>query len=127
MTSLGIPVVGLRDNPRFPWGVVACAVTRGDDACTRPVSEKLAAADPAAPLVGPHGIPGLATVDLTDLVCPEGQCVPSVGNVWVYLDDNHLTRSFAATLAPALEERLRAAGAMPGTAGPVGAQATKRS
>jgi hypothetical protein len=110
VTALGIPVVGLRDNPRFPSGPVACVLERGDRACTRPVGEKLAARNPADTL---RGVAGFSSVDLTDLVCPDGACVPSVGNVWVYLDDNHLTRSYAATLSSALGERLRAAGAWP--------------
>ena len=79
---------------------------------------KLAAANPADAL---EGLAGFTPVDLTDLICPHGSCVPSVGNVWVYLDDNHLTRSYAATLAPALGERLRAAGAWPTGRPPVAA------
>ncbi len=110
VTSSGIPVVGLRDNPRFPGGVVACVLEHGDRACTSPAAVKLAARNPADAL---HGIRGFTSIDLTDLVCPDGQCVPAIGNVWVYLDDNHLTRSYAATLSPALGERLRAAGAWP--------------
>ena len=116
LTGRGVPVVGLRDNPRFPSGVVACVLERGDRACSRPVSEKLARTDPAAAL---DGTAGFTSLDLTDLICPDGTCTPSVGNVWVYLDDNHLTRSYAATLAPALGERLRAAGAWPGRGGSV--------
>lgn len=112
VTAHGIPVVGLRDNPRFPSGVVACVLERGDRACSRPAVEKLAATNPADALAG---MSGFSSIDLTDLVCPEGVCVPSVGNVWVYLDDNHLTRSYAATLSTALGERLRAAGAWPRT------------
>ncbi|HYN65858.1 MAG TPA: acyltransferase family protein [Ornithinibacter sp.] len=110
LTARGAPVVGLRDNPRYPSGVVSCALRRGDRACTPPVAEKLAATNPAEQL---DGVEGFTSVDLTDLVCPGGWCPPSVGNVWVYLDDNHLTRSYAATLAPALGERLQAAGAWP--------------
>jgi hypothetical protein len=110
VSAHGIPVVGLRDNPRFTSGVVACALERGDEACSRPASRKLAAVNPADALAA---VDGFTSIDLTDLVCPHGACVPSVGNVWVYLDDNHLTRSYAATLAPALGERLRAAGAWP--------------
>lgn len=120
VTGHGTPVVGLRDNPRFTSGVVACALERGDEACTAPVSEKLAATNPAAAVTAP----GYSTIDLTDLVCPDGRCPPAVGNVWVYLDDNHLTRSYAATLAPALEERLRAVGAWPGDGRVVEAGAT---
>jgi peptidoglycan/LPS O-acetylase OafA/YrhL len=110
VTAGGTPVVGLRDNPRFTGGVVSCALAQGDAACTAPVSEKLAATNPAEALA----VRGFSALDLTDLVCPAGRCPPAVGNVWVYLDDNHLTRSYAATLAPALEERLRAAGVWPG-------------
>ncbi|WP_392543012.1 acyltransferase family protein [Oryzobacter telluris] len=120
VTAHGTPVVGLRDNPRFASGVVACALERGDEACTAPVSEKLAPRDPAAAL----DVEGFTDVDLTDLVCPAGRCPPAVGNVWVYLDDNHLTTSYVATLAPALEQRLRAAGAWPDGGGVVEAGAT---
>jgi len=119
LTARGVRVVGLRDNPRFASGVVACVLERGDRACTRPVSEKLAAHNPAEAL---EGTAGFTAVDLTDLICPDRSCAPSVGNVWVYLDDNHLTRSFAATLAPALGDRLRAAGAWPSTSASVVAE-----
>ena len=110
VTTHGIPVVGLRDNPRFTSGVVACVLESGDGACSPPAAGKLAATNPADALAA---VGGFTSIDLTDLVCPDGVCVPSVGNVWVYLDDNHLTRSYAATLSPALGERLRAAGAWP--------------
>ncbi len=126
VTAHGIPVVGLRDNPRFASGVVACVLERGDQACSSPAAVKLAATNPTDALTG---IRGFTSIDLTDLICPGGQCVPAIGNVWVYLDDNHLTRSYAATLAPAFGERLRAAGAWPGstTAGEAGhASAVRR-
>lgn len=114
VTAHGIPVVGLRDNPRFPSGVVACVLERGDRACSRPAAEKLAATNPTDALAG---VRGFTSVDLTDLVCPDAVCVPSVGNVWVYLDDNHLTRSYAATLSSALGDRLEAAGVLPASGG----------
>jgi hypothetical protein len=122
LTARGLPVVGLRDNPRFASGVVACVLERGDRACTRPVSEKLAVTNPAHVLASTTGF---TPVDLTDLICPGGSCVPSVGNVWVYLDDNHLTRSYASTLATALGQRLREQGAWPRSA--TSTQALKRS
>ena len=115
VTGHGIPVVGLRDNPRYPSGVVTCVLAKGDPACSPPVAQKLAATNPADAL---RGVEGFTSIDLTDLICPDGVCVPSVGNVWVYLDDNHLTRSYAATLSSALSERLTAAGAWPRPSGP---------
>ena len=113
LTARGIAVVGIRDNPRFREGMVACALQEGDDSprCGGPVSAKLAAVDPA---VGLAAIDGLTLVDLTDHICPQGQCRASVGNVWVYLDDNHLTRTYAATLAPVFAQRLREGGGWPG-------------
>jgi peptidoglycan/LPS O-acetylase OafA/YrhL len=114
VTGHGIPVVGLRDNPRYPSGVVTCVLAKGDPPCSAPVARKLADTNPADTL---RGLEGFTSIDLTDLICPDGVCVPSVGNVWVYLDDNHLTRSYAATLSPALRERLVAGGAWP-DAGP---------
>jgi hypothetical protein len=112
VTAHGIPVVGLRDNPRFPGSVVSCALEHGDQACTSPAALKLAATNPADALTG---IRGFTSLDLTDLICPDGQCLPAIGNVWVYVDDNHLTRSYSATLTTALAHRLRAAGAWPGS------------
>ena len=112
LTTRGISVVGLRDNPRWHGGVVNCALREGDEAgCGAPVAAKLAPVDPAAALAG---VRGLTIVDLTDHICPDEQCPPSVGNVWVYLDDNHLTKTYAATLAPVLAARLRAGGGWPG-------------
>jgi len=115
VTSHGIPVVGLRDNPRFPTGVVSCALAKGDHACSPPVTHKLAATNPADAL---DEVAGFTSIELTDLICPGGRCVPSIGNVWVYLDDNHLTRSYVATLSGALADRLVQAGAWPGPVRP---------
>ncbi len=49
-------------------------------------------------------------MDLSDYLCPEDVCFPVIGNVAVYLDDNHLTHMYAATLAPMLARELAAAG-----------------
>jgi hypothetical protein len=32
-----------------------------------------------------------------------------IGNVLVYLDDNHLTATYAATMAPIIEDRVHSA------------------
>ena len=110
LTARGVRVVGIRDNPRYPSGVVACVLARATGPA--PVRWPRSWQRPTRPARW-SGVAGFTSVDLTDLVCPHGWCPPSVGNVWVYLDDNHLTRSYAATLAPALGQRLRAAGAWP--------------
>ena len=45
---------------------------------------------------------GAAYVDVTPLVCARGRCAVVVGNLLVYRDDNHLTTSYAAWLAPVM-------------------------
>ncbi len=106
LSGHGLTVVGLRDNPRFASAPIACALEHGLDApeCAPPRVTKLAEANPAAGLAR---VPGFVAVDLTDRICAE-RCQARVGNVWVYLDDNHLTKTYAATLAPVLEQRLGA-------------------
>ncbi|MCM3487564.1 SGNH hydrolase domain-containing protein, partial [Kocuria rosea] len=43
---------------------------------------------------------GFGSIDMTEVICPEGHCPPAVGNVWVYRDTNHLTQDYARTAVP---------------------------
>lgn len=45
-------------------------------------------------------------VDMNDLVCPQGICDAQRGGVIVFRDAQHMTASFAASLAPELEHRV---------------------
>ncbi|WP_298585731.1 acyltransferase family protein [uncultured Kocuria sp.] len=105
LTARGIPVVGIRDTPRFPEAPAQCAVANGadDPRCTftHPVVDT---PDPALPLA--RELPLYSTVDFTDLICPGGQCPPVIGNVYVYWDDDHLSRVYSESAAPAFGRRL---------------------
>jgi hypothetical protein len=50
--------------------------------------------------------PNVSLLDMTDVVCPHGLCSAQRDGMIVFRDGQHLTASFAATLAPALEQRL---------------------
>ena len=50
--------------------------------------------------------PRVQTVDLNDHLCEADRCPAAVGGVTVYSDASHLTRTYAATLAPYLEPAL---------------------
>lgn len=106
MTAAGIEVLGVRDNPRFAFDMYACVEAHGADSAECQVSREhaLATVSPAQELAGTAG---LHLLDLTDRLCPDGSCRPVIGNVYVYMDDNHLTADYAATLRLDLEERLR--------------------
>jgi peptidoglycan/LPS O-acetylase OafA/YrhL len=95
----GIPVIGVRDNPRSATDLYSCALERLD--CTRTQAEVLAEVNPAIGMSG-----DLTLVDFTPWICPGGECRAEIGATSVYLDNNHLSRSFTAALAPVLSRDL---------------------
>lgn len=96
-TQADIPVIGVRDNPRFPFNMYECAIddSRG---CEVARDEVLAADNPAEALADT-----VTMVDFTPWLCPWDVCQAAIGNIAVYIDDNHLSRSYARTLAPFLD------------------------
>ena len=105
----GIPVVAARDNPRYDFNMLQCAESNGQDGeeCSTDVREKLS--DPTVISSFFASVPGVELMDMTDLICPYGTCVPTVGNVYVYLDDNHLTTTYTGSMADEFESRFLAA------------------
>ncbi|WP_243418086.1 acyltransferase family protein [Actinomycetospora cinnamomea] len=99
LDAAGIPVVALRDNPRFDWWPAECVETHGRGApeCELPRDQLYAPEPPYAAMDVP---PNVGFLDLTDHLCTETVCPPEIGNVMVYLDDNHLSASYARSLAP---------------------------
>ncbi len=47
-----------------------------------------------------------AAIDLTDQICPAKSCQTMRGGMVLYIDDNHLTSTFAKSLTPAMWDRL---------------------
>lgn len=108
LVSAGISVVGVRDNPRWIHDPVACLEsTDWDvDACTPSVDDLLAETNPAEQW---QDRDGYTILDFTDLICPDGWCEPVIGNVLVWLDNNHLTADYVETMGLAGRERILAA------------------
>lgn len=105
LSDAGVPVVALRDTPRFPFFVPDCLLETGDEtACGRPRDEVYAA---RFPLLDRVDLPArVVPIDLSDAICAPERCAPVVGNVLVYRDQSHLTATYAATLAEALAQAL---------------------
>ncbi len=110
LTDAGINVIALRDNPRYVEDIYNCAQLHANnpDFCADPVDQKLAATNPAQELIDSH--PGVFGVDLTEYYCPEGLCTPVIGNIYVYIDHNHISKSYAKTLSPVMRQQLNAQG-----------------
>ncbi|MGW4523872.1 acyltransferase family protein [Amycolatopsis sp. NPDC004378] len=105
----GIPVVAVRDNPRLGFSPTTCIDTRGTKApeCSVPRRTLLAEPPPYAAVAGIP--PSVSVLDFSDYFCGHSLCRPVVGNVLVYMDDNHVTASFMTTLSPVLEKAMVAA------------------
>ncbi|MEU6644685.1 acyltransferase family protein [Saccharomonospora sp. NPDC046836] len=101
-----IPVVAMRDSPRYDFEPSECVQKYGADSprCARPRAEMLAPEPPYARLAGvPRNV---SFVDMSDSICTADKCLPVIGNVLVYLDDNHITAAYLQTMAPELERKL---------------------
>lgn len=105
----GIEIVGIRDNPRFTFNMPQCAQRNGPQApaCNPPLAESLVEPSPLENYRGK--LPGLHLMDMSDFICARSVCPAVVGNVYVYKDDNHLSRTYVETMIPMFEQRLLAA------------------
>ncbi|WP_246168434.1 acyltransferase family protein [Arthrobacter luteolus] len=105
LARYGIPVIAIRDNPRFEVNMLHCAESKGAfaDECSAPVAEKLS--DAAEVAESFDSFQGLALLDMTDLICPQELCLAAIGNVFVYMDDNHLTTTYTASMGEEFDRR----------------------
>ena len=105
LTEEGIRVVGFRDHARLDYNPYTCVESKGPDdpSCTVPASQVLAPSNPAQEL---EAIENYRNVDLNDLICPDGQCRPVIGNVHVWLDSHHLTWDYTETMSVPAYDRL---------------------
>ncbi|MDT8914708.1 acyltransferase family protein [Amycolatopsis sp. PS_44_ISF1] len=109
LDQAGIPVFAVRDNPRLGFSPPECIRAHGSESsrCGVPRDQLLAGTPPYDKIAG---IPANVTFfDLSDYFCGRLECRAVVGNVLVYMDDNHVTGTFMATLAPVLERAMTAA------------------
>ncbi len=112
----GIDVLGMRDTPRWEQDQFQCAESviedggtpvEADEICGADLTAKLAAENPAASLadLSPSAADAADAADTADAadvvlvdhsseICPDSRCSPILGESYVYMDDNHLTRTF---------------------------------
>lgn len=105
VVDAGIQVVNIRDNPRWSFKMPDCVQRWGivSPNCSAPRHEKLADEWPRASL---EGLPNMAYMDFTEHLCPGGPdalCLGVLGNVYVYMDDNHISRTYVLSLREEFE------------------------
>jgi peptidoglycan/LPS O-acetylase OafA/YrhL len=106
LADVGIRTVTVRDSPRFEFRVPECVEEHpGGKECFRLRADALS---PVSPPLTAQGVPASAAhVDMTPWICGEVRCNAIVGNVLVYRDDDHLSGTYASTLADPLRDQLR--------------------
>ncbi|MCY0904397.1 acyltransferase family protein [Arthrobacter sp. H14-L1] len=113
VTAAGIPVVAIRDTPRFdqtPLGSGPDCVAKNlkdYSICATAKDQSFSAVSPTDALQ--EGLPGVSFLDFTPYFCPEDSCPAVIGNVLVYKDSNHVTRTYLSTLTPVVEQAFIAA------------------
>ncbi|GAB3602012.1 acyltransferase family protein [Microbacterium aureliae] len=104
----GVPVITVVDNPVWETDPNKCLRTRGQGECDAPRSDVLVADDPLREAA--EGEQGVTLLDFTDVFCDGDVCRTVVGGANIYRDQDHVTVTFADTLAPwytaAIEEAL---------------------
>jgi hypothetical protein len=107
VTERGIPVITVVDNPVWETDPNKCLRTREMSECDAPRSEVLVTDDPLRDAAS--GLDAVTLLDFTDVFCATDTCAPVVGGANVYRDQDHLTVTFADTLAPWYTEAIQSA------------------
>jgi peptidoglycan/LPS O-acetylase OafA/YrhL len=117
----GVPIAVVRDNPQDKFDQVAAndpnyclakvAVEDANEKCALDRDTKLDAWFDALSAAAER-TPGAKVIDLTRFYCDEETCPVVIGGVNVYFDNNHLTVTYAKTLAPYLYRELTRRGVL---------------
>jgi peptidoglycan/LPS O-acetylase OafA/YrhL len=104
----GVPIVVLRDTPLPPFNIPACVARRvvSGQSCDFDASAALNEAAFSSERAAADGLANVYFLDMNDLICPGRLCPATQHGLPVYRDENHLTGTFAGTLAPTLRTRL---------------------
>lgn len=107
LTDRGITVIALTDNLRSEDNLLECL----DDSepgghCVLEESQYFGPRDLTEPLAE---IEGVHVIDMRDAYCTDGKCPTLIGNIYVYLDTNHVTTTYSQTVAPFFSQRVAAA------------------
>ncbi|WJP98218.1 acyltransferase family protein [Macrococcus bovicus] len=106
LNKKGIEVFGVRDTPYFRKDVPTCVNQYGADSPKCQTKREVLFPEPSdwAKLKNPPE--NVHVFDYTDFFCDEEVCRPVIGNVMVYVDNGHISRSYMETLSPYIEKDL---------------------
>ena len=100
LTKAGIRVVAVADTPRPGFDMADCVSANEVHQlkCAVPRSKAFKAAGTTVTTAS-EGQQDVTLVDLNDYICPDTLCAPVIGQVLVYRDADHVTATYARSLA----------------------------
>lgn len=110
INKAGIPILVIKDNPRPIKASILCIKKNkfsNLQACQNSMKSAMLF-DPQPGAVSKLNSNLTKLVDFTNVYCVNGKCDAVIGGVIVNRDENHLTNTFARTLAPYLELEMKA-------------------
>lgn len=101
-------IFAVRDTPRMKKNIPSCLEEKKHPIrCAIPRDKGVSK---EVPWENTEGIPSnVIFADLTDYFCDQTTCFSVIGNITVYRDNNHITATYAKTLALPLKEHLEQA------------------
>ncbi len=110
ITDAGIPLVTLLDNPAPPNAPVyecVAAAPKNLSSCSFELAGAVKASGAEAQRMAAAEVPGVGIMDMTSTVCPDDdRCAAVIGNVLVYRQGSHLTKTFIDSAEPQLAAAL---------------------
>ena len=113
LAEQGIPILGIRDNPRFDFDVPECVERYGAERAVSAAKSRGACERPRDAFY--DGEPGFdfsdfgdfTFVDIADDACPGDTCRVVQGNVLMYRDMHHLTRTWTLRHGDRVRQAIR--------------------
>ncbi|PYY32173.1 hypothetical protein DEJ16_12445 [Curtobacterium sp. MCJR17_055] len=109
LVARGTTVVAIPDTPAAGSGAQRCVDEHPDSRWTCRISAGRAFAAGDRLVDAARATPGVVVADMTRWFCADGSCPAVIGNVLVYRDSQHLTRTYVSTLVGPLGRTVDAA------------------
>lgn len=109
INSHGVPVLVMKDNPRPIKASILCIQKNKFDnfAACQNLKKTAMLFDPQPGAVAKLNSKLTKLADFTNVYCDASKCDAVIGGVIVNRDENHLTNTFARTLAPYIEKEIK--------------------
>nr|WP_255527985.1 SGNH hydrolase domain-containing protein [Pseudoxanthomonas sp. PXM02] len=109
LAAKGTKIIAIANNPHPRGNVYECVAENAErlTVCAFPRNTGSGTASLEA---ATKALPGSSFINMNDAICPDKLCAPIIGNVLIYRQGSHVTRTYIESMAPRLERELRAAG-----------------